>query len=52
MNEHQLTAEAKRRNISVAELKTLLGSGSAFKAALTLKDRKKQLDEQMGAAGG
>lgn len=52
MTESEMAIEAKRRNITVAELRALLGSGSAYKAALTLKDRKAQLDSQMGAAGG
>lgn len=44
--------EAARRGISVAELKALLGNGAAYKAALTLKDRKRQLDDQIASAGG
>lgn len=52
MNEAELKKEAARRQITVAELKALLGNGAATKAALTLKDRKKSMDEQIAAAGG
>lgn len=52
MNEQELAAEAKRRGITVDELKKLLGNGAAYKAALTIKDRQKQLDDAISKAGG
>lgn len=52
MNEEQLAAEAKRRGITVEELRKLLGSGMAYRGALTLKERKRQLDDGIDKAGG
>lgn len=47
MSEEEMKKEAAKRGITVSELKMLLGNGAATKAALTLKDRKSQLDKMI-----
>jgi hypothetical protein len=52
MSDEEIKKEAKRRGITEAELRALLGNGAALKTAMTIKGRQKTLNDRIAEAGG